>query len=116
MNAIKLSDTAKESLKTLFEQLNKLGIAKTVTEFSGSGDSGDLNGTVYYDADDQVLDVEVNDIHDVVHAVLKNYGYDWYNNDGGFGTVTFHPKQGKINVDMNINEQHSTAHPGTAKL
>lgn len=67
------------------------GIEKVEVEFSGSGDSGDIDEWRYLDSEgdevypnDQVTEV----IKRIGERIINNhYGYDWYNNEGGRGTL-----------------------------
>ncbi len=113
MNKITLTDETKTELQELFEKLNKINVTKIVAEFSGSGDSGEINSIKYNDGE---LDVEVGGVDKAIDTILEEYGWDWYNNEGGYGSVTLLPKTGKIEVDMNINQSSSTSHPGSCEL
>jgi hypothetical protein len=51
------------------------------------------------------------------HAVDDSYvGFDWYNNDGGGGTITFFPFEGRYEVDgyYNVTEMVDAGAPGGA--
>ena len=117
---------------TLFALLLKFGIFKCEIDFDGSGDSGStqdirfegLNeapenitaetvvSTIQHDWTGKDLIAVVKEhavkgtLKDVVeefaNGILETTGYDWYNNDGGFGTITIIPGEKKINVEMNI--------------
>lgn len=75
-----------------FSGLKDLGVEKLVAEYSGSGDSGGID-TVY--AENTEGDhIDLGDFHDTVENFMyeilsTKYDYDWYNNDGGNGTVYF---------------------------
>lgn len=50
----------------------------------------------------------------LAELVLNNDPHDWYNNDGGFGTIVFSTtpeNENHIFVDMNTREVISNAHP-----
>lgn len=67
------------------------GIEKVEVEFSGSGDSGDIDEWRYLDSEgDEVY--PNNQVTEVIkrigeRIINNHYGYDWYNNEGGRGTL-----------------------------
>jgi hypothetical protein len=75
-----------------FSGLKDLGVEKLVAEYSGGDDSGAID-TVY--AENTEGDhIDLGDFHDRVENFMyeilsTKYDYDWYNNDGGSGTVYF---------------------------
>ena len=73
--------------------LKDRGITKIEVCYEGSGDSGSIDGINYYKAGDSFSYSEL-DISSDMHDKLENLCYpmldnieDWYNNDGGYGTV-----------------------------
>jgi hypothetical protein len=81
------------AMLSIYEQ----GIEMVEVDFSGSGDSGDIDEWRYLDADNDEIDID-----DKSEAIIKmigeeiinhNYGYDWYNNDGGRGTLYMNLKK-----------------------
>lgn len=74
--------------------LKDRGITSIHVEYEGSGDSGSIDGISYYKGEDE-HNINDLDISDEMHEKLINLCYpmldnieDWYNNDGGYGTVT----------------------------
>jgi hypothetical protein len=105
--------------------LKKHGVSKIVAHFSGGGDDGQIHNI---DHDGLISDPHKHPwpveypqsqanshqpntffdfLHEVAYYMLEKTGYDWCNNDGGFGEVTIIPGIGHIFVDMNINEMSS---------
>ena len=75
-----------------FSALKDLGVAKLVAEYSGGGDSGAID-TVYGEGTEDnfiTLDNFRDRVENFMYEILTNkYDYDWYNNDGGNGTIYF---------------------------
>jgi len=83
-------------------KLKDKGINKLEINFSGSGDSGDIDDIIYYDINgkhhyssemvqdsyinDQEYTLLQNDCYEFIDEAIE--GADWYNNDGGFGDIT----------------------------
>lgn len=109
-----LSASLKASLKTLFADLAIASITSVSISFNGGGDEGSSESPVCEGGEmSDELEARATKLGD---EVLEASGYDWYNNDGGFGTLTFVVKTGKIDLDMNLNEQTSHQYPMTVKL
>lgn len=95
------------------EELDKLafiaklkdnGISIIRIEFSGSGDSGSIDSTEVLDKNEDNIDLENSDllerIEDYGYDILSNqYNYDWYNNDGGRGTLIINIDTLEWNID-----------------
>ena len=83
--------------------LKNLGITTLIGEYDGSGDSGSIDSV--YCEDENGSNVTVNsDIESTVENMLyeilsDKYDYDWYNNDGGYGTVRIDLEEQTWNVD-----------------
>jgi len=95
-------------------KLKDQNISKIVFEYEGSGDDGAIDDICYFDSLDRTIDLSdfdddiVNDIYNIqetleekVNDILENVS-DWYNNEGGHGTVTIHTDTGNYEVDNNI--------------
>lgn len=82
-------------------KLKDLGVESVEISFSGSGDSGDLDDVSFYKAEGKYVnydEVNSNPIYkeaqdELLSDEMAEYidyaieGADWYNNDGGFGTI-----------------------------
>lgn len=70
--------------------------SKTITkEFSGGGDSGD------WDCD---FTEEETELSHFFHYILNNHVYfDWYNNDGGGGDITWDLVEDVITINGYVN-------------
>lgn len=88
----------------------KYNIKFLYAEFSGSGDSGEIHelyGTLH---EDHTIGTSLelsDDDRETALSFFDNYlestGYDWYNNDGGFGNIILNLETGEIKCEMNVN-------------
>ena len=74
--------------------LKDRGVTKIIVSYEGSGDSGSIDGINYYKGEDSFSYSDLDISHDMDDK-LQNLCYpmldnieDWYNNDGGYGTIT----------------------------
>ena len=82
------------SLKTamLFAALKDAGVTSVEIRYDGGGDSGQVEDVEFYG--DNIDDADLNskfegDLQDLgTHLLEQHYDYDWYNNDGGYGTIS----------------------------
>jgi len=82
------------SLKTatLFAALKDAGVTNVNIRYDGGGDSGQVEDVEFYgdNIDSSALnDKFEGDLQDLAtHILEQHYNWDWYNNDGGYGTIT----------------------------
>lgn len=79
------------------------GVSRININFSGSGDSGDIDEVEYYQGEEdissavEVKDSDVNILkdfaYDIICAKVNTVG-DWVNNEGGYGNI-------EINTETN---------------
>lgn len=86
----------------LLIKLDSLGITKIEITYSGSGDSGQIEDYIAYNGN-IVLDEcpEKEDLDSLFYdhsEALEN----WYDDDGGYGTMTIDIKEQSIHFDNNI--------------
>lgn len=113
---------------TLLTQLNLLGAKQVVVEFRGGGDDGQIDDVYYRDANnehqgfadnmiawttltygDQQSEQKqiklIDALEDLCSRALDNTGLDWYNNEGGQGSLvidfTESPPSIRLNVGIN---------------
>lgn len=104
--------------RAVFEAMDSYGVTSIDVTYSGSGDSGSVEDVLFYDAHAVSLDFGdflVDDptdvrpdvkrryaladlVRDLVYALLDHEDIDWYNNEGGVGSMTIHI-DGKIVID-----------------
>lgn len=101
------------SIKVLFASLVEKGIALVEIEFNGSGDSGSIEeeNVNFHKIDDAGYFISIKD-KDIVskdvyiqlvnlgyHILDRYYGYDWYNNEGGYGTISINLQERKWDIE-----------------
>jgi hypothetical protein len=121
-------------------KLADLGVTGIKVQYEGSGDSGCIENTVYttekMDKDEEAAFDDINDIEvwgqDVQHLRELNSGLasdienfvedqllqdieDWWNNDGGYGSVCILIPSGKYKIynDIRITQVESYFHEGS---
>ena len=102
--------------------LKNMGITELVGEYDGSGDSGSIEHVYCEDEDANTIDVDdviLSKVEEMLYEVLSNnYEYDWYNNDGGYGTVRINIEEKTWNVDgaiRNVEDASASGDYGTSK-
>jgi hypothetical protein len=93
--------------------INEQGIERVEVDFSGAGDSGDIDEWRYLDSEgDEVHpnDQATETIKRIGEKIINShYGYDWYNNEGGRGTlrIDFKEKTWDIEGVQYVEEPNS---------
>jgi hypothetical protein len=99
------------NVKGMFIALEQLGVDHIDIDYSGGGDSGAIDEVKFYDKDkDEIkLDPNMEQIaNDFGYHILNNYyDVDWYNNDGGYGTIDINIPDQTWNIDGYVNVQTS---------
>ena len=85
------------------------GIHYITGEFSGSGDSGYIEDYAFLDKNEKLIDTNFDGVEwnaNEFESFINNYitDYDWWNNDGGYGSFKIDLKENKINTDYYIAE------------
>lgn len=110
---------ALEKLQALKPKYVKKGYKIIHVTYSGCGDSGEVTevyATVKGDIDEgthqfNYKDDEYDEISEIVYDLLT---YDWYNNDGGGGTVDINFNRGEVGIDAYyIIEEHAKSEEQT---
>jgi hypothetical protein len=118
-------DIADSRLTELRDLLLRIAIADPASEverinisFSGGGDSGDIESVEADPKSDVVQAIlDEDEVNELFNNILtQDSGMDWWNNEGGFGTMTINIKERTIDLDMNINVQTSEPHPMRATI
>ena len=103
--------TEELNVKGMFIALEHLGVYHIDINSSGGGDSGAIDDVKFYDKNkDKVeIDPSINEmVNDLGYHILSNhYNFDWYNNEGGFGTVEINIPDQDWTIDGYINIQTS---------
>lgn len=95
---------AKEPIEMLpiIGRLKDYGVYKVVSGFDGQGDSGEIYETLFYDIDDDEMDLKIdyNKLEDFIYTKIEDavnsYGGDWVNNDGGYGQLELYLDNFKV--------------------
>jgi hypothetical protein len=102
--------------------LKNMGITELVGEYDGSGDSGSIETIYCEDKDGSIISIESeveSKIEEMLYEVLSNnYDYDWYNNEGGYGTVRINIEDKTWKVDgavRFIEDANASGNYGTSK-
>lgn len=128
MNNIAEFFDSTEEMKAFSVQLKLLGIDSVHVEYSGGGDSGEIQAVFAFNSvgedvsipDDLVAWTKqvygqhppatkqlcmVDAIEDMAYRVLDATGVDWYNNDGGQGKLVIDLSEEfpSIHIDMEVN-------------
>jgi hypothetical protein len=126
--------------RVLLFELKDLGIAYIQASYEGAGDSGAIEEILYVDnkiaieedldfhklsADSYIsyrdygIDFEIDSsldslIEDLIYGLLENVE-DWYNNDGGFGTVNINISTGEYSINnmVRYTETRFYGHSGS---
>ena len=104
--------------------LKDRGVKQIRITYEGSGDSGAIDNVLYYDKeDDEYYSSQLN-INESQHDDIQNLAYpmldgleDWYNNEGGYGTITIDLDEFIYNIQNNIRitEIEMYSHNGLLK-
>ena len=88
-------------------ELKDLGVDKVEVNYSGSGDSGDIDDVTYYNKAGEVVKIEGE--HEEVHNKLQDYAFilldkieDWWNNEGGHGILSMFISQNTYSIENHI--------------
>jgi hypothetical protein len=73
--------------------LKDRGVTKIIVSYEGSGDSGSIEGIIYFKGEDSFnhLNIDISkdmdyELQNLCYPMLDNIE-DWYNNDGGYGVI-----------------------------
>lgn len=75
---------AEEQAKEILDKLTLVGAENVSIEFDGSGDEGSVH-TIDGLNENEHIDEE--ELEDWAYDVIAGTGVDWYNGEGGFGTI-----------------------------
>ena len=84
------AEGAEEERLVLCAAMITAGVVSVEIKFAGYGDSGQIEEIEVVMADGHVEPDDLNKkLEDWVYSFLDGTGVDWYNNDGGQGTISF---------------------------
>lgn len=97
-----------KDIKVFLKEIKlKYQINSIETTFNGCGDSGEIEiitATTHLSNPILFEEKEEKILREIFNNYLSSTDYNWYDNDGGFGTVTLNIETGTIECEMNINE------------
>lgn len=111
----------KQRTRDVLTQLKIEGYTGVSISFDGAGDSGSINGARAF-KEDFILNERVHDdyynyepqitnlLDDLGYAILSDSGYDWYNNDGGYGSIHISLLTGDVELDIRIRVTDTEDH------
>jgi hypothetical protein len=104
--------------------LKDRGVKKIRVTYEGSGDSGAIEDVDYYDKEDDehyciqlgITDSQHDDIQNLAYPMLDGIE-DWYNNEGGYGSIYIDLDEFTYNIENNIRvtEVETYSHNGSLK-
>lgn len=88
----------RQKIAEIAEELYTLGVSSVEAEYSGEGDSGDVNYVAYKKINDKIKVPEdtASKLKDLIWALLPG-GFE--NNDGGYGEVIIDTVNKKVRVE-----------------
>ena len=99
-------------------ELKNFGVESVIGEFDGSGDSGYVESITYFNADEEMIypgtaGIELKEFESYLETNGNIQEYDWWNNEGGWGSFTFDINTGEFKVDyalrlVNYKEEQTT--------
>ena len=108
-----MTNEEKQRTREVLTQLKNEGYAGVSISFDGAGDSGSITGAkaftgdfildeMYY-ADFWQYEPEITeDLRHLGYDILSESDYDWYNNDGGYGSIHISLLTGEVHLDIRI--------------
>ena len=99
-------------LSALISRLRDEGVTHVEINYSGSGDSGSIED-VYISTSKDYNREESDRLHAIFGAELQDLGYhilenhyswDWYNNEGGYGSVNIDVKTSDISINGYVRD------------
>ena len=128
----------KEEMKNALKAIQQLGYGYIRINYSGGGDSGDMDKPDYYEsAEDaehekikgitmqehfdllskrrEACSIHFEKLQPLIDKILNEIE-DWWNNDGGYGNIIINTSTGSYEIDNNIYFTESTAYSHKGKL
>ena len=106
-------------IEEVMRALRQAGEVKSISIFfSGSGDSGEIDQVALLDSNDVLvqdhnkppLSVMKEAITDYAYDLLRQQPHDWYNNEGGGGSIKIDVNTGQYTMCVDVNEIHVTSY------
>ncbi len=109
----KRQNKAINKLKELAPKYIEKGYDHITVDYNGCGDSGEVTevSAIPYDNNKQIesFSYKSDEYHELADIVYDLLTYDWYNNEGGGGSVDINFVSGEVNIDAYyVVEEHAT--------
>ena len=96
--------------KALLAKLKAAKVTKVILSVYGGGDSGEIDGIEFFNIKN--IQMPISDINhelysrtgDLLIETLENQGADWWNNEGGDGSIELNVKTGTVSITIDVNE------------
>jgi hypothetical protein len=114
----KAKTKAETKREEILRALMSAGVKVVTIEFAGSGDSGSID-SIDVDFHDDAKQPSLSDdleklLEDFTYDYLAGTGVDWYNNEGGQGSIVFDLSQPPYtlgaSIDVNYTETKNEHH------
>ena len=108
-----------EKIKVFFMALQEKEVARIEIRYDGAGDSGAIDSSFFYDAKANEIDLpEYNAEAESIgyHILERYYDVDWYNNDGGHGSIFIDISDQTWNIDGYYRTIESVEAPESGDL
>ena len=90
------------------------GYNELIIRYDGAGDSGSIDEIELIGNDNRDLEGdEFNIIAEAFDAFFMKSTGDWYNNDGGYGTVSIDLENGQFDIETNIRSTYTQDFSGS---
>ena len=117
MQKLQLPDNLKSAIKDMCEKFGNQGVKTINLEFSGGGDSGQIEDIDTHPvAASEPGDYDSEAIRAMGYGILERWGIDWYNNEGGAGTIIIHTSPARVEIDGGPYVTTLENSPAEAKL
>lgn len=87
--------------------LKDKGVSTMTVDFNGGGDSGEIEDITFKDIKGDIIDI--TDIGGTLYDQATEVAYcmlegieDWWNNEGGYGTLLVDLEEGSYEIEVNI--------------
>jgi len=107
-------EVPKTPLRLLADALRPHKVTDMEVDFAGCGDSGDINNIRFYkksahgsltEIDGQEITSNLQDeAREIANTIITKLSGDWWNNDGGYGSVQVDFVNGKVSLEGNYYE------------
>lgn len=89
------------------ERLESFGVVTVRVSYDGGGDSGDVNNPEFLDINgDEITDKELQPVEDMIYGLCEDKLLEpvgnWWDNMGGYGTVTIQIPSGEYTIESSI--------------